>query len=481
MGAVSVASVVASIISAFGSGMEILHRLGVGKHKKSRCRARPPQPWEEAEWESVQESLQSRPLQIKHEYDQSVGRFGRRFEVGDSTAHSSLAQTLLVLNTGLIKLINHALSDNQSKENVMSSNKALFSLSEAAASDTMAALEQLRTRLSVMAPRRPLVRIPLQNHQAEEEEEGQNRIGRHDRHHQTHQESSLSLSLPEKRPQQQQQSRASTALLVRGGWVRSKNGGTSSVVLPSAPAAVRKGAKRARKTDQNQDSTTSSQSKSSSGSTATMRTRTRTQTRTPVFPQLEPGRHAGNQTGNETSRCVSPDRVRRHRQESLKHDALAVLDHDGDSKPQRQPSMLIVPSDFFELQVVSAVQVHPEQSCGRRRDPPPPRPPKIPLDSKPPPPPPPPPRRAFIDGGRRAPRPTSTMTFMTASTKIGEIPESRWQGQGKILPISAEGHADNNKTWVPADTLPPPLEPLGNGAKTTKKSCFKFWRRDGKG
>ncbi|KAL2414763.1 hypothetical protein ABEF95_002260 [Exophiala dermatitidis] len=342
----------------------------------------------------------------------------------------------------------------------------------------MAALEQLRTRLSVMAPRRPLVRIPLQNHQAEGGEEGQNRIGRHshDRHHQTHQESSLSLSLPEKRPQQQQQSRASTPLLVRGGWVRSKNGGTSSVVVPSAAAAAVRRAKRARKTDQNQDSTTSSQSKSSfGGSTAA----TGTQTRTSASPQ--PGRHAGNPTGSETSASVSPGWVRRHRQESLKHDALAVLDHAGDSKPQRQPSMLIVPSDFFELQVVSAVQVHPEQSCGRRRDPPPPRPPKIPLDSKPPPPPPPPPRRAFIDGGRRAPRPTSTMTFMTASTKIGEIPESRWQGQGKILPISAEGHADNNKTWVLADTLPPPLEPLGNGAKTTKKSCFKFWRRDGKG
>ncbi|KAL2444767.1 hypothetical protein ABEF95_017236 [Exophiala dermatitidis] len=477
MGAVSVASVVASIISAFGSGMEVFHRLGVGT-KKSRCRARPPQPWEEAEWDSewVQESLQSRPLQIKHEYDLSVGRFGRHFEVGDSTAHSSLAQTLLVLNTGLIKLINHALSDNQSQGTVMSSNKALFSLSEAAASDTMAALEQLRTRLSLTAPR-PLGRIP----RGEKEEESQDRIGRHCHrgHHktQTHQESSLSLSLTEERPQQHSGSRASTPLLVRGGWVRSKNGGTSSVVVPSAAAAVRK-AKRARKTDQDQDSTTSSQSKSSSGSTAT--TRTRTRTRTLVSTQTEPGRHAGNPTDSETSASVSPDRVRRHRQESPKHDALAVLDHARDSKPQRQPSMLIVPSDFFDV-----VQVPPEQSYGRRRlDPPPPRPPKIPLDSKPPPPPPPPPRRAFIDGGRRAPRPTSTMTFMTASTKIGEIPESRRHGQwqGQILPNSVEGLADTNKTWGPAYTVPPPLEPLGNnGAKTTKKSCFKFWRRDGKG
>jgi hypothetical protein len=56
------------------------------------------------------------------------------------------------------------------------------------------------------------------------------------------------------------------------------------------------------------------------------------------------------------------------------------------------------------------------------------------------------------------------MTFMTASTKIGEIPESRIQSseevQLKPMPY----------------TIPPPLEPT----EPRKKKGFKFWKREDK-
>jgi hypothetical protein len=108
--------------------------------------------------------------------------------------------------------------------------------------------------------------------------------------------------------------------------------------------------------------------------------------------------------------------------------------------------MLIVPSDFFDQPQMFNVEQ------------PPPRPPKIPLDPQPP-----------TLQRRKEVRPISTMTFMTASTKIGEIPESRLQRQ--ILP------AEDLGSRRAAYTVPSPLE----DEHPRRKKGFKFWKREDKG
>ncbi|EXJ78037.1 hypothetical protein A1O3_09197 [Capronia epimyces CBS 606.96] len=410
MGGIDVASVVVSIISAFGSGMEVFYRLG-GKKRKSSARL--PRPWEEQEW--VKESLKTRPLQIKHEYEQSVVKFGRRFEVGDSAAHSSLAHTLLALNTGLINLINYALSADP-KSQVMS-QKALFNLSETAALDTMTALGQLKTRLSLASqPRLPLE--PKENQLPDDRNS----------HRQSRKSNSKSPSKTHNRP-------SPTPLLVRGGWIRSKSG--SSIVSVTA----------ARKAREHKGTRTEKHSRSQSNSAAMK------------SPASQDDLHIRKQSDGEhsvVSNCTHktedrqfPETITPRGHGSDKHSTFQTQISEGDSRPQRQPSMLIVPADFFDTHVPA------RQSQGLM---PPPRPPKIPLDS-----------RSRPRPGHHGARPTSTMTIMTASTKIGEIPEGPWTERVDAV--------QDLRSRSPAYTIPPLVE----RSEPKKKKGLKFWKRDRKG
>ena len=104
--------------------------------------------------------------------------------------------------------------------------------------------------------------------------------------------------------------------------------------------------------------------------------------------------------------------------------------------------MLIVPADLFSSQIEWA----------------PPRPPKIPLDS----------RTTSLSArpstGVR-PRPPSVATFMTASTKIGEIPESRWPDR---IPQAGE-------ELRPVPYTIPPL--LNIEEVPRKRRGLRFWRK----
>ena len=82
--------------------------------------------------------------------------------------------------------------------------------------------------------------------------------------------------------------------------------------------------------------------------------------------------------------------------------------------------------------------------------PPPPRPPKIPIDRKSP---------------DVKPRPPSVATFMTASTKFGEIPEHRWVDRPTV-PSSSQ---QRRLPYV----IPPPLEPE---QVKKKRRLFTFWK-----
>ncbi|KIY03623.1 uncharacterized protein Z520_00314 [Fonsecaea multimorphosa CBS 102226] len=392
MGGIDVSSVVSSIISAFGNGMDIFHRLG-GKRRKTNARL--PRPSEEEQW--LRHSLRNRPVEIKQEYDQQVARFGRQFEVGDAVAQSSLAHTLLVLNTGLINLINHALAGDP--KTISLSQRTLFSLSETAAVDTMTAIGQLGSRLSLVSASR----LALESKESRRSDEKSS--------HKERKSSSTASAKKTKRP-------PPAPLLVRGGWVRSRSG--SSVV---SGASAKKA--RGEQTHKHQRSKSDSMvPKSSAARSSDSRVK-----------REESLSEVSGSTSKTTPGQVEEPKPSSRRKSSEQ------------PRPHSQRSMLIVPADFFE----NAHNNH-EQAVFQQ---PPPRPPKIPLHSRP-------------NPAQSRVRPTSTMTFMTASTKIGEIPESRWPD--KVLP--EEGEGSRRMPYI----IPPPLEP----SEQKRRKGFKFWKREDK-
>ncbi|RMZ85275.1 hypothetical protein DV738_g177, partial [Chaetothyriales sp. CBS 135597] len=203
-----VAGVVASIISAFGSGRALFQRMA---GKKRTGRGREATLSEEEAW--LRESLHNRPLEIERSYQQHVQRHGYRYEIGDSIAHSSLAHTLLTLNSGLIKVINRFLAKESMAD--IESRRTLLSLSEVAAADTLNALSQLSLRLnSQTIP--PALKGPARPSKERADDEGSEEL---------RPRTGSSGKLVSK----QQKSRSSPPL-IRGAWVRPKasNGALTS-------------------------------------------------------------------------------------------------------------------------------------------------------------------------------------------------------------------------------------------------------------
>ena len=273
---------VASIISAFGNGRDLFRRMA---GKKSKRKGREPTSSEEEAW--LQDSLHHRPLEIQRSYQHHVSRHGHRYEIGDSIAHTSLAHTLLMLNSGLIKLINQALSKD-SKDNL--SRRSLLSLSEVAAADTLNALSQLSLRLNsqshltLQAPPRP----PKEKPQRKEDVSPDLKL-----------KGGKGSASPKKRP-------GPTPLLIRGGWVRPK---TSSVVSTSSSKSGK--------------SSTSKHQRSKSE---------------PVVPK------SSSKPPQSPTKAPKPteDVAGTHEPSVLKKRSSLDVRHS-----QRPPSMLIVPSDLF--------------------------------------------------------------------------------------------------------------------------------------
>lgn len=309
-----VSLIVESILTAFKNGMDVFKRTDRRKHKKHSRHE------EEAdEGRKLQKSLSNRPREIRAQYQQNVSRHGQRFEVGDSTSQHSLAHILLVLNTGLIKILNLALSGD-TKEKSMS-RKSLLNLSESAAMDTLSALSELNSRLSLASSinlAQPRHFTPLENRDTS------NR--RRDIPHPT--------SPTRKRP-------PPNPLLKRGGWVRSSSGSSVVSVVPSP--RVRQGE---HKRSQSVPSLVSNSRRSKDDD---VQTRSHKSTSPPLKTVLP-----------ATVECEAPIRPSHPRRR--------------DTEPiRRPPSMIIVPKDFFDSHYVTPYE--PQQA--------PPRPPKIPLHSKP--------------------------------------------------------------------------------------------------
>jgi len=352
----------------------------------------------------LQDSLEKRPVEIQAEYNKSVAQFGHRFEIGDSIAHTSLAHTLLVLNTGLINLINHALSSDSKTR--ASSKRSLLSLSEVAAADTMNALGQLHARLSVASQLTIPAPVGKTRHSESRRKDTSGRTGGN-------------VGLGNSSPSSTAAKRRPPPALGRGGWVRSKSGSSSVVAAHSAR-------KRS-------PSKGDSKHRSSKPDLVVLPASSRSDRR-PKEQRMSPA--AGRQTTpgwSYKSNELQPGNPQE----------MSGLDRVNPG-PRRQPSMLTVPFDFFDTRAGDKV----DDGAA------PPRPPKIPLHSRP--------------NAHRKPRPPSAATLMTASTKIGEIPEHRWPDRT----LSPQERDQRPLPYV----VPPRLV---ESATRKKGRCFKFWRKVG--
>ena len=207
MSGLEVTGVVSSIISAFDSCMELFKRM---RAKRKRQRQKSAKLTEEEQ--DLHSSLQRGPREIRAEYDRGVTRLGHRFEVGDPMAHSRLARTLFVLNTGLLNIIAHALSDDPKACRM--SRSSLLGLSEAAKTDTIGVLDQLSKRLTSSSNITIQPQLPS-THKRQ-------RRAKEDHQHGSESKQAIIPFL------QKQKKRPGPNPIVRGAWVRSKSG--SSIV-----------------------------------------------------------------------------------------------------------------------------------------------------------------------------------------------------------------------------------------------------------
>lgn len=358
--------------------MSVFVRLNNRGHKKHRKPTRMSQ-----DELRLHDSLLNRPKDIKTEYSQSVVKYGKRFERGDDKAYTSLAHTLFVLNTGLINLINNALTSD--KLDKSQSRQSLLLLSESAAISTIQALNQLDFRLS-----------------SPEELSSDTRRAR--REQRPTKQFSESATLPRPPP---------SPLLARGGWVRSKSG-SSIVTVASAKKTAVRAAERSRSTSPPVQTVRTIQSK-------------------PSKPHEQDTRPSTNGLKIQSYSHHSPDDLPVQK---------LILPRSWSEPPeyeQRAPSMLLVPGDYFDDHLAPQAPISP-----------PPKPPKTPLHTR--------------DDVRTRPRPISAATFMTASTKIGEIPEHRWVERS----IPEEEIQRLPLPYV----IPAPLE-----SPKRKSKGMRFWKR----
>ncbi|KAJ4350991.1 hypothetical protein N0V95_004225 [Ascochyta clinopodiicola] len=147
-----VSNCVNNLIEAFTNGLNIFKRLRERRRKhKSRKQEQAPEPVNSAELQ-LSNSLSRGPQDLAMRYEECYGQsgMGRRFAKGDSIAHASLAEILIRLNTGLVGIITTFLHhDHKGTHSAMNLNyKSLTDLSEASRRDALASMSQLYHRLS---------------------------------------------------------------------------------------------------------------------------------------------------------------------------------------------------------------------------------------------------------------------------------------------------------------------------------------------
>ncbi|KAK5070756.1 hypothetical protein LTR51_006768 [Lithohypha guttulata] len=418
MAGAEVSSVIKDILGAFKNGLALVRTSG-RKHRR-----RHTEPVIRHEEKHLHSSLSTRPQEIKQAYDRSVARHGRQFEVGDATSQSNLAQILLVLNTGLIKLLNCALSNDHKIPTQTRSN--LYHLSETTAMDTLNALSELNIRL-ISSGNNLLLPALKEKRRIDGKQQAQPRAD----------SCSQPITKPPVRPN-----------LKNGGWVRSKSSPSIVSVVPSTVP---------RKTEQKRASAPRMDRDPIMKATTAPTRKTLSDSGSP------PPRYAQLATSARPVPKPKPQHLQA-KANSDKHER-PVEERFKSGELIRYPSMYIVPSDFFNVFPQSLLP-HYEAQHEEGDQILPIRPPKVPLHSRP--------RQqqcgmqeeGGVDKRESRLRPTSMMTFMTASTKIGEIPEHKLPDRH----LTEAQRAELPMPYVVPDMLEPPRKRGGRG--------FKFWKKE---
>lgn len=439
MSSVEVNAVISSIVSAFASGMDLFRRMTA--KQKAKNKRKPERLLEEER--QLHTSLQCRPREIRAEYDRSLARFGQNFAIGDTTAQCSLNHTLLVLNTGLIQILAHALSDNTKAQ--ASSRRSLLDLSEVAAADAVRALEQLHTRLSSTS-QITLTALPSAKKRAQRKpNDAPKAVMVSNKHKGVRKPRSKSISSTERK-------RPGPDPLVRGAWVRAKSG--TAVMTASS---------------------------SSSGTSIPKASLYPTNSGLSVPHQISSMRPSHHRTKSSPSQTSRPNPTRSSdyaceqplfypdQSPPSYHSSASPTYHQPPHQPNRQPSLLLASPEV--LTNTQATTTNPQSA--------PPPPPKIPLQL-----PPPTSNTPQISSLRLRPRPPSVATFLTTSTKIGEIPEHRWLNHHHHHHSRSDQTAPSRPVPLPWEqqrplpyVIPPRLEDEEPPTKKKGGRGFKFWKK----
>lgn len=429
MAEAEVSSMIGNILDAFRNGLNVFQGMG-RKHRRSHS-----DPSRVDVDGLILDSLSQRPQEIRQTYDSMVKKHGQGFHVGDTTAQTSLAQILLVFNTGLIRLLNRSLSED--KKSRSSARSGILTLSETAAMDTLIALSELDLRLA-SAPK--LGAKPTAPNKSRPRA------------------SSCGQLMAIRRP-------PPTPRLQNGGWVRSKSD-------PSAVSVVV--ACKAKKSEQRKGSGSQSRSNSPTSSTRS----------TSLLPAKEP-KSPPPRYSQPAPRSPPRPRPKPLQLQTCPANILTTVPENAAEKRLiRHPSMYIVPSDFFDAFQSAETSRYNSHSVTKPLSSPP-VPPKIPLHSYPvqnqsrdrqa--------KHSHQSKGRNSPaadqyplhqaevdargenrvRPVSMMTFMTASTKIGEIPEHRLPDRE----LTQEEREQIPMPYVVPEMLDPPKR---------KTRGMRFWK-----
>ncbi|KAK7543487.1 hypothetical protein IWX49DRAFT_597889 [Phyllosticta citricarpa] len=143
-----------AITTAFTSGLDVFRKLRERRARRKKTRkahgrrthAIAAQEHLSDDESQLAKSLQRGPVEIQDRYELNRSHAGERFARGDATAHASLTEVLLKLNTGLVAIISSFLCHGKHDSNL--DYKSLAHLSDCSRSEAIDALDQLYQRLS---------------------------------------------------------------------------------------------------------------------------------------------------------------------------------------------------------------------------------------------------------------------------------------------------------------------------------------------
>lgn len=382
-------------------------------------------------------TLRMRSKEIRQKYELGAAKHGSAFEQGDSMAQIKLAQVLMGFQTGLVQIFDLPLSNDHKQR--AQARKSTMHLSAMATEETITILSELEVRLTAASALEAFMPSSRMKSSVMARQSASSRSGSED---------TVSRTQPARRPP------PTPKLDKRGGWVRSRSNPSVITVVPASK--MTKPTSRSVSSSRSSDTATDFFRRSPSVGQKVLES--------PASPRAKKTQLAQKAAGKvkHMKSRLTPlpgprDNFSDVSQTWTKHDIThSPTRHtrsvsDEKTEVQRQPSMYIVTSDF--LNNLAAHTPEARQDVWRSEQPPP-RPYKpVQLRAQPY-------TAAHVD---TRPRPPSMMTFMTASTRLGEVPVHK---RPDYTPTRDE---------IEARPIPYVLPPLLEPARERKR--FRFWGR----